>query len=132
MILVGFTFVDVVVNLLYVSLFILVAAILYRYVLRKFSKGAIDKTMYCELYTLEMDPAKDEVPFYFTSSVQRMVKISILNDKMESIKVVKEFECNEGGNIVRYNTTELPDGTYFYELQSENQKIMKKMSVKNN
>lgn len=131
MILVGFTFIDVLVKLLYVSLVLLVLIILYRFVLRRFSKGAIDTANYCELFTVEMDPAHGEIPFYFTSQTERKVKLSLLNDKMELIQVLKDFECTKGGNIIRFDSTSVANGNYFYELETENQKVMKKLVILN-
>lgn len=131
MILVGFTFVDVLVKLLYVSLVLLVLIILYRLVLRRFSRGAIDSEDYCELYTVEMNPAHGEIPFYFTSQMERQVKFSLLDEKMELIEVLKDFECSKGGNIIRFDSSKLANGNYFYQLETDNQKVIKKLVIVN-
>lgn len=131
MLLVGFTYWDVIIGVMWVSLGILVLAILYRFLLRKLSAGSINKADYCELYDLETNPVKGEVKFYFTSEVEREVKVYVYNVDMEIVKEVKTFNCKVGGNIVRFESWVLPDGNYFYGLETENQKIMKKMRVQN-
>src|SRR3989338_8350903 len=103
MVLVGFSFVDVVFGVLYSSMGLLVVVIGYRYLLRRLSKGRIEKKDYCELYNLEMDPVHGELPFYFTSELKRPVRLSLLDEKMELLQEIAAFECNVGGNIVRFN-----------------------------
>lgn len=131
MVLGGFTFMDVVFGVLYSTLGILVVVLGYRYILRRLSKGSIEKKDYCELYTLEMDPAHGELPFYFTSEIQRQVRLLLLDEKMELLKEIAAFECKVGGNIVRFDSSTLNDGVYYYSLETENQKVMKKMYVYN-
>ena len=122
---------DVVIGVMWASLGILVLVILYRLLLRKLSAGRIDKRDFCELYDVETNPIKGEVKFYFTSEMVREVKFIIYDQKMDPLKIVKDFECNEGGNIIHFNSSELADGNYFYGLETENQKIMKKMRINN-
>jgi hypothetical protein len=50
---------------------------------------------------------------------------------MEHVLDVKAFDCKIGGNIVRFESSALPNGNYFYGLETENQKIMKKMRIEN-
>lgn len=129
--LVGFSWLDVVLGVLWVSLGILVLLILYRLLLRRLSAGSIDKRNYCELYDLESNPVIGEVKFYFTSGSEREVRLCIYNQNLEHVQDVKVFQCKTGGNIVRFESTGLPNGNYFYGLETENQKIMKKMRIQN-
>lgn len=122
---------DVVFGVLYSTLGILVVFIGYRYLLRRLSKGRIEKKDYCELYTLELDPAHGELPFYFTSEIQRPVRLVLLDEKMELLKEIAAFDCKVGGNIVRFDSKSLSNGVYYYSLETENQKVMKKMYVYN-
>ena len=101
----------------------------YKSIIRRLSKGTLKKEDYALLFDLESRTQSGEVEFYFTVEEQKVVVFSILNEKMETIKVLQEKEYPSGGHIVRFDSGELEDGVYFYCLQTDNQKTMKKMFV---
>ena len=113
------------------SLIALVVVTIYKQLLRSLSKGSIDKADYCELYSLEIEPASGELPFYFTSEKAKEVALLLLDHKMDLIQEIVKKECKVGGNIVRFDSTKIPNGDYFYCLKTENQKVVKKMRVLN-
>ncbi len=125
------SFGKILIGILFVSLAILILVIAYRKLLGYLGKGATPKEDYCVLYGLEEDPANGEVSFYFTSESKRPVQIHVLDEKYGFVQEVYSAECKSGGNIVRFETTTLPNGQYFYCLITDNQKTMKKMSVAN-
>lgn len=131
MILAGYTWIDVLISTLWVTLILLVAVIGYRTLLRFLQKDRIRTEDYCELHELELNPAHGEVAFYFTSEKSREYSLLVLDTDMSPIEEIIHQECNIGGNIVRFDTTKIPDGNYFYCLKTDNQKVMKKMVVKN-
>jgi hypothetical protein len=131
MILVGYSWVDVGLGILYVSLAVVVVAIGYKKLLAYLGKGGEVKKDFCVLYPLEMHPAKGELEFYFTTETERDVKLLILDAEMNEFMTVVEKRATEGGNIVRFDSTKLGNGTYFFCLLTENQRTMKKMVVKN-
>lgn len=131
MILVGFSFGDVLIGMLWVSLVALVSYIFYKWLLNKMSKGAIQHEDYCILSTIEKNPTSGEIVFYFTSNEVRKVRIVILDSQMNDYLEVSNEECSKGGNIVRFDSTKIPNGEYFYGLLTENQKTVKKMTVIN-
>tara|TARA_B110000305_G_scaffold97725_2_gene110187 strand:- start:37 stop:435 length:399 start_codon:yes stop_codon:yes gene_type:complete len=131
MLLVGYSFMDVVIGILYVTLVGTVVFILYRLLLKRLSRGAIVQSDFCVLYPLEQDPAKGELEFYFTTEAQRDVKLTILDQDLKDIATVMEKMATKGGNIVRFDSTTLSNGEYFFCLKTENQKTMKKMRVLN-
>ena len=122
---------DVVIGILYVTLVGTVVFILYRLLLKRLSRGAIVQSDFCVLYPLEQDPAKGELEFYFTTEAQRDVKLTILDQDLNDIATVMEKMATKGGNIVRFDSTTLSNGEYFFCLKTENQKTMKKMRVLN-
>ena len=122
---------DVVIGILYVTLVGTVVFILYRLLLKRLSRGAIVQSDFCVLYPLEQDPAKGELEFYFTTEAQRDVKLTILDQDLKDIATVMEKMATKGGNIVRFDSTTLSNGEYFFCLKTENQKTMKKMRVFN-
>ena len=130
MILMGFSISKVVIGVLFVSLLLLLAYILYKKVLAFVGKGVPVNTDYCVLYSLEQDPVEGEMEIYFTTKEPKKVAIEILNENMNFCELVVEKDFKEGGHIIRYNSTKLQNGTYFYGLRTENQKTVKKISVK--
>lgn len=101
----------------------------YKSVIKRFSKGSLKKEDYALLFDLESKVQNDEVEFYFTIEQNKKVVFSILNEKMEAVKVVQDKEYPSGGHIVRFDVKELNSGVYFYCLETDNQKTMKKMFV---
>lgn len=101
----------------------------YKAVIKRFSKGTLKKEDYALLFDLENKVQNNEVEFYFTIEQTKKVVFSILNEKMETVKVVQDKEFPSGGHIVRFDVKELINGVYFYCLETDNQKTMKKMVV---
>ena len=131
MLLVGYSFMDVIKVSLYVTLIGAVLFILYRYLLKRLNRGAIIKEDFCVLYALDNDPATGELEFYFTTEEPRDVRLSVLDSDLEEVKLVAEKKATKGGNIVRFDSTLLSNGEYYYCLKTDNQKTMKKMRVLN-
>lgn len=131
MILIGYGFWDVLIGMLWVSLGLLVVVLGYRRLLRFLQGETMDPKKYCVLYSLDDDPAHGEVPFYFTAEEMKAYALKILDAKMNVVTEVASGETKIGGNIIRYNTRQLANGVYFYSLETENQKTMKKMRVEN-
>lgn len=103
--------------------------IAYKLMIKRFSRGTLKKEDYALLFDLETKEQSGEVEFYFTIEQDRRVVFSILDAKMEQVRVVQDKEFPSGGHIVRFDSAELKNGTYFYCLETDNQKTMKKMLV---
>ena len=103
--------------------------IAYKSVIKYFSRGTMKKEDYALLFDLESKTQTGEVEFYFTIEQNKKVVFSILNAKMEAIKVLQDSEFPSGGHIVRFDVKGLDNGVYFYCLETDNQKTMKKMFV---
>lgn len=123
------TFVSKALAVLFTILGVLVLYLAYKELLRHFGKGIPPKEDYAVLYGLERSRVTGEVEFYFTIDQPKKVLFSLLNSRLEEIQVLADQEYKIGGHIVRYDTTSLAEGVYFYCLRSENQKTMKRMLV---
>ena len=86
MVLVGYSWLDVVQGMAWTSLGVLLVVIIYRRILRSLNKGSIDKDDYCELYSLEIEPASGELPFYFTSAKEKPVTLLLLDADMNPVR----------------------------------------------
>ncbi len=131
MILLGYNWSEILLGILYVSLGLLIVVILYRKLLSILGRGKVVRTDYCELYALEQDPASGELTFYFTTSKDINFKLLILDTELNDIICVAEKKATPGGNIIRFDSKQLENGVYFYSLVTENQRTMKKMTIKN-
>ena len=132
MILAGFTFnLTTITYILFVTLGLLVLAIAYRALLKYLGRGTPSKADYCVLYNLEKNPAVGELEFYFTSEEPKKVTLNVLDEDLNIVTEISTIDCHTGGNIIRYDSTQIANGNYFYCLQTPNQKTMKKMRVQN-
>ncbi len=122
---------SVVLNTLVVTLSGLILFIGYRQLLKLMGRRNPSKEDYCVLFGLESNPAAGEVAFYFTSENVKEVAFQILDENMNLLQEVSRKECFPGGNIIRFDTTTISNGHYFYCLRTDNQKTMKKMEVRN-
>lgn len=125
------TLYDIVIGILYVSIIIFIVVIIYRKILVFFSRKSINHDDYCKLDSLESNPATGKLSFYFTSNIKRPYRFVILDINMFEVLEVVSDQCSVGGNIINFDSSNLPNGNYFYSLQTENQKIIKKMTIEN-
>lgn len=119
------------IDFLFISLFIILAIILYRLLLRKLSKGKIDMDSFCTLYSLEKNPVSGEVEFYFVSPDMIKVEFSIWKEN-EKVFELKNDYFKKGGHIVRFESTSIPDGEYFFGIVTSNQRTVKRFKIQNN
>lgn len=129
--LIGFSIIQTLLIILTVTLVLLVLFIAYKKLLTRMGKGVPVPKDYCVLYGLEQDPVRGEMEIYFTTEYPKTVKMELLNEDLSVNTTIIEKEYSDGGHIVRFDTLQIPDGTYFYCLNTDNQKTMKKVFVKN-
>jgi hypothetical protein len=130
-VLMGFTIGRVLLGALCVSLAVLLLTIAYRKLLTHLGKGAPSSEDFCVLYGLETHPAKGEVEFYFTTNSKRDITLELLNDDLSNHSIIQSKNAAVGGHIIRFNTETIQNGTYFYQLRTENQKTMKRFTIEN-
>jgi hypothetical protein len=129
--LIGLSFVRITLGALYVSIAVIIIYILYKRLLRYLNKDVPEKVNYCELSSLESNPAKGELEFYFTANEKCTVVFEILNANYAVIEQLLEKEYEAGQHIIRYDSTQLTNGSYYYQLRTANQQTMKKMNIEN-
>ena len=103
--------------------------IAYKEVLRRFGKGTINKEAYAVLYELEVERISGEVEFYFTMEQAKEIHFSILDQQMNQLLALADGPYSSGGHIIRFDSNQLKNGSYFYCLETANQKTMKRMIV---
>ena len=118
------------ISILYITLFILLIIIAYRFLIRRLSKDRVRLEEFCTLYSTETYEVNGEVEFYFQCPEPVEVHFCIWsNDNVVAELANKEFDS--GGHILRYDTNKLENGGYTFGLVTKKQKTIKKFGVKN-
>ena len=94
------------------------------------SRGGVDQTVYCTLYSLDKNLAKGEVEFYFITPSDMNVAFCIWKQE-ERVSEIRNEVFTKGGHIVRFDTSSIPDGEYFFGIQTTDQKTIKRFKIQN-
>ena len=121
----------VLIDFMRITIILLIIVILYRQLLRFLSRKHVKTKPYCTLYQVEDQPASGEIPFYFTTNFRRKIAFFLQSKEDQSITSIAEEEYDEGGHLVRFDSTQIKNGDYFYVLKTENQEIKKTLVIKN-
>jgi hypothetical protein len=89
---------DMLIEFLVVTLIILMAIIAYRFLLRYLSKGNVDQAVFCELYSLDHDPAAGEISFYFVCPTETHVTFNI----WESDNIMNKEDISLNSKLQNY------------------------------
>ncbi|MCC6702831.1 MAG: hypothetical protein IT221_14970 [Fluviicola sp.] len=108
---------------------VLMLNLAYKGLIQRFRKGHIDHSKFAVLFDLDKRFVTGEIEFYFTLDTAKGLRFLILNQGMETIEVVKDQDYESGGHIVRFDSSKLDSGVYFYCIETDNQRTMKKFFV---
>lgn len=101
----------------------------YKSLIQRFRRDHVDHSVYAVLFDLNQREVTGEIEFYFTLEHVKNVRFLILNHLMQTIQVVRDEEFKTGGHIIRFDSKSLDSGSYFYCLETDNQRTMKKFQV---
>jgi hypothetical protein len=121
----------IVVNVGWISLFLVLFIIGYRLLLRNMKKGLVDQEPFVELSALESDKASGDIQFFLKLQTPKHVHFSVYGKSSDFKLVLKDQELDKGGHVVNLKSTDLENGWYYYEVKTDNQKITKLMEVEN-
>lgn len=121
----------IIVNIGWLSMLIIVFVILYRLYLKKIKSKQVDPNVFVELSPIEKVPAKGEIQFYFTMKQPQKVTLKLYSQKGNFSEILCDEEKKPGSHVISFDTTQVEDGWYFYELITVKQKSTKMMEVKN-
>ncbi len=119
-----------IIEFLVITLLILLAIIAYRYLLKYLSKGNVNQALFCELYSLDHEPAMGEVSFYFVCPETTFVTFCIWKGD-EVIKQLTSKEFEKGGHLLKFQTSEIENGVYYFGIETAKQKTQKRFTVQN-
>jgi amino acid permease len=113
----------------WVSLAIIVFFIFYRILLQRMKRSVMLQDKYIRLDPFEGEKAVGEVQFFFTAEEEKQVQFRIYDKKGEQEMVLKDEVVKKGGHVVNFDSTKLPNGIYFYEIKTPNQKTSKVIEI---
>jgi len=108
--------------------------IAYRKLVTYIGLGKVRKTTvkYATVYDLRPPYAKETVQFGFELEEPTSVTFQLIDKEDKVVKVFKKDENLEIGIFpITFDTRELPNGEYFYQLLTPYQKITKKFFIVN-
>ena len=115
----------------WVSLAIIVFFILYRMLLQRFKRQTMLQDNYIRLSPFEGEFGKGTIQFFFTADEEKEVLFRVYDKSGEYEVVLKNEVVKKGGHVVNFNTLEVPNGIYFYEIKTPNQKTSKVIEILN-
>jgi len=121
---------DKIIEFLVATLLILLVIIAYRFLLRYLSRGRVNQALFCELYTLDHEPASGEVSFYFVCPETTFVTFAIWKGDA-IIKQLTSQEYEIGGHLLKFQTSEIENGVYYFGIETTKQKTQKRFTVQN-
>lgn len=121
---------EAIIKFLFVSFLILLAVIGYRALLRRFQRGHMKHKDYCELYTLDHEPAMGELSFYFVCPDQINVQFALWQNNV-IIHEIANASFEKGGHILRFDSTKISNGVYYYGIITSDQETKKRVTIAN-
>lgn len=121
----------VIVNVGWVLLVLIAFFILYRFLLAYLKRGTIDTKDFVELAATPEDKVQGEIQFFIKVHRSKTVKFRIYAKATDIEKKLVDKELSAGGHVINFDTTEVENGFYFYEVRTDNQKTTKLLEVCN-
>lgn len=116
---------------IYVILMIMFIIIIYKILIKRWQKNHIKHEDFCDLVSIEMNPAFGEIDFCFTCKGTKHIDFEIVTLNFETVLSLASKNFSDGQHILKFDSTQIGNGEYFYLLKTDNQKIFKKITIKN-
>jgi hypothetical protein len=84
-----------------------------------------------KLHYVENFISKGEIMFHFEVSEEQLILFEICDVEMKPLQTLKNENMNSGSYTLKFDTTVLPNGEYFYCLKGDQQQLMKKFEIQN-
>ena len=121
----------VILNVAWGTLLVIIAIILYRLLLRRMKRDVMDNSGFVVLHRSEKEPAWGVIQLYFTAEKSGKGTFRLCAKEGQAEWVLFDGEFKPGNTIVNFDTTLVPNGWYYYEVKTENQKTYKLLEIKN-
>lgn len=118
-------------SVFYVVFMVVLLIVLYKALLKRLNRGNVNSDNFCELTSVEIRPASGIIDFCFSCKERRLVDFEIVTLNFELITTIASKEFEEGQHILKFDSTQLENGEYYYQLRTNNQRIFKKITIDN-
>lgn len=122
---------QLVLNFFFVLAMIILAIVLYKLLLKRLGKKNLDPRGYCQLVSVEMNPAHGEIDFCFVTPTTKHIDFELTTLSFEVVQTLTSKNFKEGQHILKFDSTQVPNGEYYYVLKTDNQRIFKKIQIDN-
>jgi hypothetical protein len=119
-------------NAAWASLALIVILIIYFRILRRIKKKQVDHDSYVRLKSFNTEEISGEVQIYVELEQEKIFQLYWKNKANDETLMIFDGTKKKGGHIFTFDTKQLQNGFYFYELTTSNQKISKLVEVQNN
>lgn len=102
----------------------------YRYIIRSLA-GNTGTRAYIKVKQSPENAMSGEACLIFTLPEEQELRVLLMDASEKQIRVLFEGRHAQGDLMLRWNSTELPDGEYFFYLQAPNQQIQRKFRIRN-
>ncbi len=116
-------------SFLAISLIILLGIIFYRKLLQYLSRNRIRTEEFINLYDLELSSISGQIEFYFTLPSSKFVQFEILDSNWQKIRELASKQFEPGGHIIRFDSSSVSPGIYYYGVRTEGQVLHKKFVI---
>jgi hypothetical protein len=118
-------------TIFYVASMVILLIVLYKALLKRMNRGNVSSDNYCELTSVEIRPSYGIIDFCFSCKEKRMIDFEIVTLNFEPIITIVSKEFEKGQHILKFDSTQLGNGDYYYQLRTNNQRIFKKITIDN-
>lgn len=115
----------------WISLALIVFFIFYRRLLNKIKGQTLLEKNFVRLEPLQEEKVNGTIQFFFTADVDKEVLFRIYDAKENHSIILKDELVKKGGHVINFDSTQLPNGLYFYEIKTPNQKSSKVVEIEN-
>jgi hypothetical protein len=125
------SFFEVAVPVLLISITVLILVIAFRKLRIQWGIGEPQSQKFAILYSMEKQPVTGKIELYYEIEEAKNVEIWLVDNNMNDKIQIDARAARVGGNKVNFDSKVVPNGRYFYELRSDNQKTSKAIFIEN-
>jgi hypothetical protein len=116
---------------LWITLIVIITIIINRLAKRR---AAAKKSMLhplVNLFSYEFPKASGKITFFFEADEAMQYCFFIKNTNNHESTIIAQGNCRKGGQKIHFDTTSLPNGTYFYGIETPYQRVEKRIIIEN-
>jgi len=113
------------------TLIVVLILILNRYAKARAKARAAKLNPQVRLYAFELTKAKGEITFFFEADDVLDYEFFIEQAEKKTRTIIYSGQCKAGGQKVKFDTTKIANGNYYYGIQTAFQRSEKLVVIEN-